>query len=293
MEKVAGIADVSWRSHALEFRPAVPMSVTFSGRFMRRLRAIVNLVAIVLIVLATMRLWARPTAVPPAAIDPSSILDRRVAPLEFHDLAFDDAVERLGRAAGVEIVIDTTAPVMQTVLSTENVSLTTWNGMTLGSALAALLPPSGQSEMRFFVDRGRVRITMWPQIPVVTRIYDVHDLWQLAIDEVPPDFDQPKMEHSGISGGVIGLSPPATLPSVTTNRKDAIKAEALKRIGNLVMFSLPGYEEYNVNGGRAADLQAVDGRLIVTQTAEGHRRIAELLQLIRQMQASPVDGRPN
>jgi len=253
---------------------------------MRRWRAIVNLIAIVLIVLATIRLWQRRHPTPPVAIDAPSILDRRVAPLEFRNLALDDAVERLSRAAGVELVIDTADPVMGTVVSTENFSLTTWEGMTLNSALAALVKPN-QSDMRFFVDRGRVWITTSPPGPVTTRIYDVHDLWLAAIDDVPPDFDRPKV-WGGFSGPIQVAT---TLPPGTVNRKQAIEAQALWRLGNLIMYSLPGSDAYVQNGGRGADLHAVEGRLIATQTAEGHRRITRLLELVRQVRANPVDGR--
>ncbi|HEX4796489.1 MAG TPA: hypothetical protein VH370_22050 [Humisphaera sp.] len=260
---------------------------------MRHLRAIINLVAIVLIVLATIRLSTRPDSTHTEAADSPSILSRRVRPLEFHGLAFDDAAERLGRAAGVEILIDD--PSMEVIISTANVSLKSWDGMTLDAALAALVQ-SSHTGLRYYADGGRVRIMNGSKTPpVVTRIYDVRDLWRLAIEDVPPDFDRPRLEEGPFyPAGAVNARPNSsatTLPSATKSRQQQIEDAAMYHLGYLVMQSLPGLEEYSVNGGVSADLHAVDGRLIVTQTAEGHRRISQLLKLIRQMQASPVDGR--
>src|SRR5437764_13422672 len=111
-----------------------------------------------------------------------------------------------------------------------------------------------------------------PDTEVITRVYEITDLQLQRRDY--PSRNESKGDSNGAGGGqnLFGGPAPTSQPSASD-----ITISIVSLIEDTVAS-----DSWKDNGGTIGSIRALNGILIVTQTAENHRLLATLLQQLRQ-----------
>ena len=262
---------------------------------MSRFRVITQLIALGLIALALAEL-SRERHRKAARIPPKTpaFLARPVGLVRFQGKKFADAVNALSRASGVRIDVDPAGekiasqtdlgpmdPASNTTLALATPGAFTFTGRNLDDDLRALtdrsfwgvrfmIQPIPVAGLTYFVEGDHIRITTLaaaPKPPTTVRIYDVRDIVRSVRSQsqilVEPPF--------------VGWKMPATQP--WTGHAPS-EAEAMGMIRRWIAEWSQEEEQFQMGSG-IADCQGDNGFLYVLDTAEGHRKIAQLFEALR------------
>src|SRR4051794_10161330 len=105
---------------------------------------------------------------------------------------------------------------------------------------------------------------------VITRVYEITDLQLQKRDYPAPAYNESRADSSG------GQTPLFCAPTTQPSASDLA--------GSLVSLiqDTVATDTWRDNGGTIGNIRQLNGILIVTQTSENHRLIADLLQQLRQ-----------
>lgn len=170
----------------------------------------------------------------------------QVIDLKLNDTRINDAVDKLRGATGVDLFVNWRALEAAGIRRDEPVSLRVRNvhASTALDLLLRMASPEGP-RLGWVIDNGVVTISTADDLAknVMIRVYDVRDL----IGKTAPGEDRGNKVRA--------------IVKLLTDRVD------------------PG--SWREHGGAVASVREMHGQLIVTQTAENHRAIIDLLQSIR------------
>jgi hypothetical protein len=192
-------------------------------------------------------------------------LDAKIDSLELDAVPASQAVQVIEQKAGIHILVDWNSLGSQSVSRNTPVTLSLHN-VVVADALSCALQADGkdwQLTCNTWGDTANIYVLdRIPTLQTSVRVYDVRDLLS--------------DEYWGIKSG-----PEESQPN-QTQRMDSLA-------GMLTAYAgLDGWKpSAHFSGGQSAivktETHGFAGRIIVTQTTHGHRRVQELLAWLRQM----------
>jgi hypothetical protein len=204
------------------------------------------------------------------------------ARISFENAAVKDVLDYLASVGHFSIVYDEALAEAGIDLSTRTVSIRT-TGMTYEGAINLILP----RECGYRIGPGYVLITTMEKsyLPLQTRIYSI----QLAMAEIPNFTDAPRFEVANVvqaaaqaagggGGGMGGFGGAAQAQPEDTGRATP------ERIIDMVKRFVKNSNDRRIapwdDEGGPATIQYLGGRLVVSQTDQGHRAVLKLLAMI-------------
>jgi len=197
--------------------------------------------------------------------------------VNFENAAVKDVLAYLAEVGKFSVVFDGALEGAGIDLSARTVTIR-FTGMTYEDAINLVLP----KECGYRIEPGFILVTTLEKswLPLKTATYSI----QLALAEVP-DFEGPRFDVStvlsqsrqgGGGGGLFGTT-------TTTKTEETGKATPESIIGMIKKFVRNQTDRriapWDDEGGPAT-IQYLGGRLIVSQTDQGHRAVARLLASI-------------
>ena len=231
-------------------------------------------------------------------------LKREIERLSFADIGFKDVITFLREYSDANIHVNWRALTQAGIEPTTTVSVDV-RKITVKRALDLVLrdvsgagPAAGpESELRYVIDGGVLLISTKADLArePIRRVYDVRDLI------VPvPDFVGPRIELAqasqaasqaggvgGASGGGAGIFDTGTTGTNATGKeKELTKEELMKNFQDLIRKSIDPESWADPTAGPTPGtpgfIQILNGQLVVTQTAQNHQAISELIEKLRE-----------
>lgn len=234
-------------------------------------------------------------------------LRREIERLTFNEIDFKEVVNFLREYSDANIHVNWRALQAAGIEPTTKVSVDV-RRVTVKRALELVLrdvsgaAAGADAELTYVVDGGVLTISTKADLArkPIRRVYDVRDLL------VPiPDFQGPRIDLDisssatsgtgtsaaggvgvgGAGGGGGGIfDDTSTSTSGTERIKVITKEELTKDFVNLIRRGIDkdSWSDPEGGGGGTGFIQVLNGQLVVTQTAENHQAIAELLEKLRE-----------
>ena len=197
--------------------------------------------------------------------------------VEFDSVALPEVLKFLGELGSFSVVFDPDLAASGIDLAARTITMNL-SGMTYEDALYLLLP----YECGYRVEAGYILVTTLEKSwqPLRTGTYSV----QLLLAEVP-NFEGPRFDVGGTveasSGGGGGMD---WLTGDVTSGEETGRATP-DRIIELVQKFVRHENDRRIapwaDEGGPATIEYLGGRLVISQTYEGHKAVARLLRLIR------------
>ncbi len=183
--------------------------------------------------------------------------------LDFRDTPLRDVVDFLREMAGFNIIIDAK---VEEEIPAERLAITIKvDDLPLGQAMSLMLR---MHELTAVYREGALVVVTKKSLQeeVYTRLYDVHDLLQQIADFAGPKIDLKTGEESGdgIDPGIF----------ITEDTREAPKPERLVEM----IKDACGSDTW---GGDKVSIQVTNGMLIVVQSRDVQRAVAEFLDRLR------------
>ena len=219
-------------------------------------------------------------------------LDAEIPKLDFDEIELSDVVEFLREVSGANIYVKWKALAFESVeqSTTVNVHL---RKVKLRKALQTILDDLSAGEagagLGYVISDGVITISTKSDLAkrAITRVYDIRDM----IVRIPM-FTGPRMElnptggeddEGGGEGGLFGEdSEEGTGVEVEQTRKELIAA-----ITSLIKETIDPVS-WRDAGGEVGAIRELHGQLVVTQTAENHQALAELIGQLREARALQI-----
>ncbi|MDP7636540.1 MAG: hypothetical protein QF577_03205 [Phycisphaerae bacterium] len=219
-------------------------------------------------------------------------LDAEIPKLDFDEIELSDVVEFLREVSGANIYVKWKALAFESVekSTTVNVHL---RKVTLRKALQTILDDLSAGEagagLGYVISEGVITISTKSDLAkrAITRVYDIRDM----IVRIPM-FTGPRMElnptggaddEGGGEGGLFGDdSEEGTGVEVEQTRKELIEA-----IKGLIKETIDPVS-WRDAGGEVGAIRELHGQLVVTQTAENHQALSELIGQLREARALQI-----
>lgn len=227
-------------------------------------------------------------------------LDRRLPELRFDQVPLDEVINFLRDVTNANIFVNWNALEKESIDKSTAVSARL-RDVKFSKALDVILKYVGGSNVQlgYTVDEGVITISTLEDLSrnVVTRTYDIRDL----IINVPdftnaPSFDLANTTNqggggrSGGGGGGGGGGNSLFGNTSTQNQNEqqgATRDELVEQITGLITDTVAP-DSWRESGGTIGSLRELQGQLIVTQTPENHRQLANLLEQLREQRAIQV-----
>jgi len=221
-------------------------------------------------------------------------LRQPVPKLDFDNIEFKDVIRFLREVTGANIYVKWKA--LEAVgidkANTVNVHL---KDVTFEKALKIILADvGGVNPLSFVIDEGVITISTKDDLSrqTVTRVYDIRDL----IVRVP-NFSGPRMDISNLgnvsndnnssssSGGLFGTSNNAT----NNNDEDKVptRSEIIDNIKQMITSTIDPTSWAPT--GEVGSIRELHGQLVVTQTAENHQALMQLIDQLREARSLQVN----
>jgi len=214
-------------------------------------------------------------------------LKTRLQKLDFDNIEFSDVIQFLRDVSGLSIYVKWQALSAAGVEKATTVTIHLGN-VTVEKALRVILDDvGGVNPLGFIVEEGVVTITSNEDLQsrTITRVYDIRDM----IVRVP-NFEGPRMEldietgQQG-SGGGGGGSGGGLFEEDPTAVDEMTKEQIIEQITSAITETIaPDSWADSTRVG----IRELHGQLIVTQTADNHRAILELVGQLREARALQV-----
>jgi len=227
-------------------------------------------------------------------------LKREIERLSFADIDFKDVIEFLREYSNANIHVNWRALTAAGIEQTTKVSVDV-RKITVKRALDLVLrdvsgaAAGADAELRYVVDGGVLTISTKSDLAKepIRRVYDIRDLL------VPvPDFEGPKIQLSevseaaseagGDSGGGGGGGGGIFDEDDMSERRDEemTKDKLMENFISLVRNSIDPESWADPQGGAGVGtpgfIQILGGSLVVTQTAQNHQALSELIEKLRE-----------
>jgi len=221
-----------------------------------------------------------PAGVPPASPAVQAKLATQVKDVQFEKTPLADALAALQKQGDVNVFVNYKALEAAGIARDVPVTGVSVRNVTLGEALTLVLESASvpTAELAYAVRGNVIYVSTGEELStadVSTRIYDIADLVlterarHRALNPPPP----PQVPATQPAGGFISGS---NLPDA----HDPTAAEVAEGICALLMQSISP-DTWRDNGGMVGAVRELNGRLIVSQTADNHRRIEAVLAALR------------
>lgn len=203
-------------------------------------------------------------------------LNQHIDELNLESATLEDAIETVRKMTRANLVVNWNTLAAAAISRDVPIKLHLWN-VTLGQALSAMLAVAGgESYTAYAVRHGVIVITTADALNAAAtddvRVYDVRDLLNAFIaSHSPPPGTQPADANPTIANSTNGGW---DQPHPTT------AADAGQALANIIEATVDK-DTWKDNGGSLGTLHVFAGRLVVTQTAENHRKLAALLRTLR------------
>lgn len=199
-------------------------------------------------------------------------LDARIHELNLESSTLEQAIDTVRKAARANLIVDWNDLDAARIYRDAPVRLHLWD-VTLGRALAAILSVVDcDFASMHAVQDGVIVIATADKLQHAAadvRIYDVRDL----VDAFLAFHRQPAAtQPANAPMHVTGIGPAPVQPSTPADAIEAIAGTIENNVAS---------DTWKNNGGNIGLIRGFAGRLIITQTAPVHRRIAALLRTLR------------
>jgi general secretion pathway protein D len=217
-------------------------------------------------------------------------LDQRLPSVQLPQVALSDAIDFLRDITGANILVNWKALEAAGIDKQSTQVSVLLRDVKFSKVLDIILQQAGAGKLAYTIDEGVITVSTADELNkvVVTRVYDITDLL------INPNFD-PTIQNisggtsqvggSGGGGGgttTIGQNNNQSQNSTATRQQQLLDIK--KKIENTVEFS--SWKDNDPNGyGQIDDF---NNQLIITQTAEVHDKIQNLLTQLREAQAVQV-----
>lgn len=200
--------------------------------------------------------------------------------LDFESTAIKDVLKYLAEVGNFSVVFSPELEAAGLDLSTRVVTIRA-QGMTYEDAINLILP----RECGYRVEAGYILITTLEKswLPLQTKTYSI----KLTMAEIPDFTDAPRFDvatvlsqagqRSGGGGGNIFTTPTATTPDTAGRASSERITEMIKKfVKNQTDHRIAPWDDE----GGPATVQYMGGQLVISQTEQGHRAVAQLLAKI-------------
>lgn len=218
------------------------------------------------------------TAHPPAQlpkqndVHTQSVLDRPTPELTFDSVSFGEALGLLHDAAGVDIFTNWDLLAAAGFSREAKVTLHLRN-TKLSKALSILLDSVGgeKTKLGYTLDGGVITISTFDDLAryTIVRVYDIRDIVPAIVD--PDSDDDPIPTTMAAGSGAQTQAAPGRMElidQVTKLIEDCVEPESWKEAG-----------------GKYAEIHELGGRLIIVQSPECQRLVADLIEQLRESRA--------
>jgi len=228
-------------------------------------------------------------------------LMRQIERLSFADINFEDVITFLREYSDANIHVNWNALISASIEKTTRVSVDV-RKITVKRALDLVLrdvsgaAAGADAELRYVIDGGILTISTKSDLArePIRRVYDVRDLL------VPvPDFEGPRIEldqasraasEAGGAGGGGGGGGEGIFEDTTSGRggrdKEMTKDKLMENFRDMIRNSIDRESWADPQSGPSAGtpgfIQIFSGSLVVTQTAQNHQALAELIEKLRE-----------
>jgi len=229
-------------------------------------------------------------------------LNTMIERLSFAEIDFKDVINFLRELSGANIYVNWNALKTASVEPTTKVSVDV-SKITVKRALDLVLKDVGgsgttgaESELRYVNSGGILTISTKSDLAKepIRRVYDVHDLL------VPvPDFEGPRIElkqatqasanaggTGGGGGGGTGIFEETGGTGTSRREKEMTKEKLMENFVAMVRNAIDRESwapaETGPTAGTPGFIQIFSGALVVTQTAQNHQALAELIAKLRE-----------
>ena len=226
-------------------------------------------------------------------------LQTRLAKVSLDNTQFQDAIAYLRQNADVNIFVDWAA-LGNAIdgIKTKSIDLN-FSNVTVETALRYALKSAGGVDTRigYVIDRGIIQINTLEELNKITyaRVYDVRDLLARIPNFRGPRVDLGSIQNSsdttsssststgstGSSGSSEGIFKDEDDEEAKGKEEEMLtKKEMLEKVRKMVTTNID-FDSWKENGG-TGQVNEHGGNLIVTQTAENHRKISSLISKLRE-----------
>ena len=215
-------------------------------------------------------------------------LKTRLQKLDFDNIEFSDVIQFLRDVSGLSIYVKWQALSAAGVEKATTVTIHLGN-VTVEKALRVILDDvGGVNPLGFIVEEGVVTITSNEDLQsrTITRVYDIRDM----IVRVP-NFKGPRMEldvqagQGSSSGGGGGGGGGGLFEEEATADDEMTKEQIIEQIKSAITETIaPDSWADSTRVG----IRELHGQFIITQTADNHRAILELVGQLREARALQV-----
>jgi type II secretory pathway component GspD/PulD (secretin)/tetratricopeptide (TPR) repeat protein len=225
-------------------------------------------------------------------------LDRKLPEVRFDNVGFGDVVDFLRDVSGTNIFVKWKtlegAGVDRSTPVTANL-----HNVKFSKALNTILQDGlgGQAKLAYTVDEGVITISTAEELAhnVSVRVYDIRDL----IINIPDFTDAPQFSldsaqntgggASGGGGGGVQMGNMLFNGGTAANMETGpTRQELVDSITKLIEDTV-ATDTWKDNGGAVGALRELQGQLVVTQTPENHRLLANLLEKLRESRAIQIN----
>jgi general secretion pathway protein D len=218
-----------------------------------------------------------------------ALLNKRVPSVNLPQVALSDAIDFLRDIMGANILVNWKALEAAGIDKQSTQVSVTLRDVKFSKVLDIILQEAGAGKLAYTIDEGVITVSTADELNkvVVTRVYDITDLL------INPNFDPTISNLSGGTAQVAGSGGGGGGGSTLTQNNQGQSSTATrqqqlldikKKIESTVEFS--SWKDNDPNGyGQIDDF---NNQLIITQTAEVHDKIANLLTQLREAQAVQV-----
>ena len=220
--------------------------------------------------------------------------------VEFIETPFKDVVDFFRNYGGVSIYVNWGA-LQGAGLGEKSTVTVRLRNVSLEKALKTALEDlgGGATPLRYVVDEGVITISTKDDLgqKTLTRVYDIRDM----IVRVP-SFTGPKIslesddeddDDDGGSGSVFGDSTPGGSRGATTTETTVTRQQQIDSLLELIQETVERDSWGGDAGSGPGSIKELGGQIIVTQTAENHRRMLDLLSKLREATGPQVQEGTN
>jgi general secretion pathway protein D len=214
-------------------------------------------------------------------------LEHKLPEVRFDNVGFADVIDFLRDVSSANIFVNWRA--LETAGIDRNAPVTArLRDVKFSKALETILRDVGGGTVKlgYTIDEGVITISTEEDLAsnVVTRVYDIRDLIISVPDfDNPPQFQLQASQTGGGGGGQNLFNSNQGQEAQGANARADLVASIIKLIEDTVAS-----DSWKDNGGNVGSVRELNGQLIITQTPENLRSLAQLLEQLRETRAIQI-----
>ncbi|MGD2110211.1 MAG: hypothetical protein PVI86_12585 [Phycisphaerae bacterium] len=220
-------------------------------------------------------------------------LDKKL-PVDFRDDPFDQVMERLADAGGVNVIVNWNDLEHVGVDRTVPIDLSLPRDISLKKALTEVLEQAGGGlvEVGFDVGEDAVKIATRATLDkqTYTAVYDINDLlMEIPIFNDAPMTDLRVANQRAARAAVEVPEQPWRYGDDDDDEpeEDPQRSGRARRIIELIQNTVAP-DSWRENGGTIGTIEEINGQLVVTQNSAGQQQVGDLLGKLREQRAVQI-----